>query len=321
MEEPSVPAQTAPSEEEETSVESGGEEPTPEPEPEPEPEPVPVVSFSFTDAQIASLEKLFAERDGRISLIFHDINSGYTYSQLPEKDYFVASIIKAPYCLYLLQLAESGELDLSEKLVYESRFYSGGTGDIQKKPVGSVFTIDELIRYCIERSDNIGFRMLLNRYPAQGFVDWAEKLGIKNLEGIKDLINGRINADDAMIYLKAINAYIKTDTPGAKKLKEHMLNTINPIIFADYPVIRKYGWAKGAYHDIAIIDAPNPYLLVLLTDCDEANASDRGLFWRISYKIQEFTDQENRESLETSDDSFLCHFSTKRDSFLEKTSE
>ena len=70
-----------------------------------------------------------------------------------------------------------------------------------------------------------------------------------------------------------------------------MLNTTNPMIVSDYPVVRKNGWATASFHDMAIIEAPHPYLLVILSDHEEGMSKDFTIFKTISQTIQSYTGQ------------------------------
>lgn len=69
-----------------------------------------------------------------------------------------------------------------------------------------------------------------------------------------------------------------------------MLNTQRPLIVSSYPVIRKYGSSDNSYHDMAIIDAPHPYFLCILTNQRYKNE----IFTNISKKVEEFTNQDDR---------------------------
>jgi hypothetical protein len=57
------------------------------------------------------------------------------------------------------------------------------------------------------------------------------------------------------------------------------------MIETDYPLARKYGWARNAFHDSGIIYAPSPYVLVILSNM-ERGAHE--IFAEISQFVQKF---------------------------------
>ncbi len=247
--------------------------------------------FSFTKEQTAALDSLIQSYGGNVSVAFYDITSGYTYSYNAEHVYFVASIIKAPFCLYILELADQNKTSLNDKIKYTKNFYAGGTGRLKNQPVGGYHSVDTLVEYAIRYSDNVALRMLKSHYPTAGFIDYAKNIGIQNIDEIKNINNGNITASDALVYMKDIYRFISDGTKNGQKLRTDMLNTTNPMIRSKYPVVRKYGWADAAFHDAAIIEAPNPYILVILSDHDAGTTSDFAMFKAISTKIEAFTGQ------------------------------
>ena len=247
--------------------------------------------FSFTEEQSSTLDSLIQSYGGNVSVAFYDINSGYTYSYNSEHVYFVASIIKAPFCLYILDLAEQNKTNLNHKIKYTDNFYAGGTGRLKDQPFGGYYSVDMLVEYAIRYSDNVALRMLKSHYSTDGFVSYAKNIGVQNINDIKNINNGNITASDALVYMKEIYSFISSGTQNGRKLRTDMLNTSNPMICSKYPVVRKYGWADGAFHDAAIIEAPNPYILVILSDHDDGTTRDFSMFKTISTKIEAFTGQ------------------------------
>lgn len=225
-----------------------------------------------------------------LSIYFEDLTSGYTYSYNADQKYFIASLIKAPYCMYLYTLAEEGECDLNERITVEYRHVQAGTGAIAKKSPSQFpfeMTVRELMREAIRSSDNTAMELLRKKYPHTGYQTYATSLGLKYPEDVKLIVNGSITAGDAGVYLRAINEYINNGKYG-KELREDMLHTTNPIIRANYPIVRKYGWADRSFHDMGIIEAPQPYILAICSDAALGTAEDHALLGNISKAIAKF---------------------------------
>lgn len=248
-------------------------------------------TFTFTEVQKGELDTLIRSFSGKVSVYYEDLESGYVYEHNTDTKYFGASLIKAPYCLYVLQLAEDGKCDLNETMTYTAQFYRGGTGIIQKQPYGTTYTIKTLVEYAIRYSDNIALRMLRHKFGTDAFKEFAEKLGVQDIEGIGYITNSSITAKDAAVYMNAIYDFIETKENGAL-LKQYMLSTKNPMLTSSYPLIRKYGWADASFHDMAIVDAPHPYILIVCTDHEDGTAADFGMFRKISAKVESLSNQE-----------------------------
>ena len=242
--------------------------------------------FALTAQQIDQLDALIAGYDGRIAVGYCDIESGYRYVFGAAETFKAASIMKAPFCRYVLGVIEQQDtIRLTDTMVYTETYYTEGTGVIKDAEFGTVYTLEELIKLAIRRSDNIAFKMLRTVFPPSGFRQFAADIGIRDTAGIQNVANSNISAEDAITYMLDIAAYIGGGTDGGEALKEHMLNTRYPLITSPYPVIRKHGWMDGAYHDIAIIDAPHPYVLVILTNRDQGTNEDKALFREIAAAV------------------------------------
>ncbi len=250
-------------------------------------QPIAPDGFALTDAQVASLDALIGSYSGNVSVGYYDVTSGYQYLYNGDHVYMAASVIKAPFCRYVLGLAEEFGIDLSQMTsTYTESMFAPGTGIIQESEYGTVYTHDRLIELAMCESDNTAFKMLRTAYNTKKYQEFARSIGIQNIAGIKNVSSSRLDAKDAVTYLKDLYAYIYGDTKYGKLLESHMLRTSYPMIRSSYPVVRKYGWMDNAYHDMAIIHAPRPYLLVILTDHDKGTKDDLQMFHDISMAVE-----------------------------------
>lgn len=243
--------------------------------------------FALTDEQITTLDALIASYDGEVAVGYYDITSGYQYTYKGDTTFVAASVMKAPFCRYVLGMAEQNGIDLStSEMTYTEEMFTTGTGTIKNSEFGTVYTHEELIKLCIRKSDNIAFKMLRQAYPPEGFKQYARAIGITDIYGIKNVSSSNITAVNAITYMKDIYSYTTNDTLYGKTLETHMRNTVYPMIRSKYPVVRKHGWMNGAYHDMAIIKAPRPYILVILTDHDDGTDEDKAMFRTISEAVE-----------------------------------
>ncbi|MBQ8786041.1 MAG: serine hydrolase [Oscillospiraceae bacterium] len=205
-----------------------------------------------------------------ISMAYYDIETGLSLLINPDKHYFSASVMKAPYMLYIYRLALAGKADLEEKLVYTEDFKREGTGVLKDMEPDTEFTIEELIGYCLEESDNSAFAMLRKKFPEEGYTEYIKSLGVAHDDDSKAFNQPQICGETALILSKAIHDFIQEGNPYSENLHYHMTHSRNAMIYGseNSEVVRKYGWHGGYFHDMAIVYGERPYLLTIMTNLD-----------------------------------------------------
>lgn len=225
-----------------------------------------------------------------ISIYYENIETGYIYRYNADKVYYSASVIKAPFALYVYTLAESGSANLTDTYAYTSHVYRDGTGIIKNMTVGTAFTINELLEYSIRKSDNIAFRMLIEKYGAKEYRQFVEDMG-GNTDFLTSVELADMTANEAGLFAKEIYKYIESDSKYSNQFKTDLMSTINPMIISDHPIARKYGWSKKSFHDMAIVYAGSPYILIIMTDHENGTTQDFIMFREISKLIQQLNDE------------------------------
>ena len=61
----------------------------------------------------------------------------------------------------------------------KSKTKQGGAGKVDKSPIGTEFTVAELMEYAIRYSDNTAYYMLNERFGFDGFMQYAESIGVE----------------------------------------------------------------------------------------------------------------------------------------------
>ncbi|MBQ3162802.1 MAG: serine hydrolase [Oscillospiraceae bacterium] len=228
-----------------------------------------------------------------ISMSYYDIETGFSLIINPDNHYYLASVMKAPYMLYIYRLALNGEADLEEKLVYTEAFRREGTGVLKEMEYGTEFTIEELIGYCLEESDNSAFAMLRDKFPEEGYVDYIKSLGVTHTDDAKALNQPQICGETAIVFSRAIYDFIEEQNPYSENLRYHMTHSRNAMIYGGEgdEVVRKYGWHGGNFHDMAIVYGEKPYLLTIMTNLDllEIEYREYCIFRDLSKLIAEYS--------------------------------
>ncbi len=221
------------------------------------------------------------ENGHRVAVYFKDLDSGAEYIYGGEEKFDVASLSKAPYAMYLYRLVEQGQASLDETFLIDAEAIKGSeenSGKLKSDPnLPRELSLAEMIEYLLRYSDTVAQRVLLKRYPAEGYAAFAAGLGLHNPADVRGVTSGLITAPDAGVYLAALKDYMDTGVYG-KELQAHLMNTRNAMLRTPWPMARKYGWDTFAYHDMAVVYAPHPYLIAILSDKSDAAAEDLAYF-------------------------------------------
>lgn len=228
-----------------------------------------------------------------ISMAYYDIETGFSLIINPDKHYYQASVMKAPYMLYIYRLALSGKADLEEKLVYTEDFKREGTGVLKEMEFDTEFTVEELIGYCLEESDNSAFAMLRKKFPEDGYIDYIKSIGITHEDDAKAFNQPQICGETAIIFSQAIYDFIDEGNPYSENLRYHMTHSRNAMIYGGEgaEVVRKYGWHGGYFHDMAIVYSERPYMLTIMTNLDllEIEYREYCIFKDLSKLVAEYS--------------------------------
>ncbi|MCL1884180.1 MAG: class A beta-lactamase-related serine hydrolase [Defluviitaleaceae bacterium] len=231
------------------------------------------------------LDELLARHGNNLAVFYQNLESGFTYTYNPELILFGASLNKINHALYVYTLAERGYISMETVHTFNEADRRGGTGRIQHMAVGTRFTTRELLWHSMIHSCNVAYRMLINhtRNAEFSYHDFVYEIGA-NPYFIGNITSQNTNVHDKAIWLHAVHDYIWSDGVYSRNFRRDLLD--NPgFILADYPVANKYGWATASFHDAAIVYAPSPYILIILSNFDGGAA---GTFRTISEHFQDF---------------------------------
>ncbi len=230
-----------------------------------------------------------------ISLAYEDIETGFTFMLNPDKHYFSASVMKAPYMLYIYRMAFAGKADTEQRLIYSEEYKRSGTGTLQYEEYGTEWTVEELIGLCLEESDNSAFAMLRELYPEDGYKEFMRSSGIVHEEDAKASGQPQICCESALAISREIYDFIKEGNPYSERLEYHLTHSRNAMILGgeNAEVIRKYGWYDGYFHDMAVILGNRDYCLTIMTNLDmlEINTREYKLFGELSSLIAGYSEK------------------------------
>ena len=225
-----------------------------------------------------------------VSVYFENIETGFTMQYNENYVYFSASVTKAPLALFVYTLARDGQVDLDYKITFLREDYRGGSGIIHSRyAFGHEFTIRRLVALNLYESDNTATAMLM-RYFGNGYRQFLVTIGADHRMAHRNLTDSGLNAIQAGIFARSIYDFIAEGNVYSEEFKRNLLNNQEPFIISHhYPVASKTGWTRYiAWHDMAIIYAPSPYILTILSARAGWTPADYRDFYEISMKFERF---------------------------------
>lgn len=190
-----------------------------------------------------------------------------------------ASVIKLAVLTCALDAVAAGALSLDERICVHEQDIVGGSGDIQAKGAGVSYSVDELLCAMIAQSDNVAANLMIGRLGMDAVNDGCARLGLgaTRLERLmmdtEAQAAGRENytsARDASKILELIAAGKIGSTELCERARGYLLQQrdnrgIAEGVTAGVQVAHKTGSLANAQHDAAIIYAPHPFVLTVLT--------------------------------------------------------
>lgn len=239
--------------------------------------------------KLNEIEKHFESSDIEVSFSYEDIQTGMHIGYNENERYFTASVIKSPVVMYIYKMSINNEIDLNEEIIYEPKFYSGGTGSLQYEPFYTKYTIRELIKKTIIESDNVAYRMLCSKVPKEEIKSFYHELGATTFWDESNTIWGEISSKDGALYMKELYRFMEEN----KDLKQEMLssytkasNKLITLKTKETEIAHKSGWASTSIHDMGIVYDKHPYVLSINTSLGYENFTP--FFTKASILINEF---------------------------------
>ena len=201
------------------------------------------------------------------AFLYRDIYTGFTVSYNQNQNIFTASTIKGPTDIYIYEMASQGKINLDEKLTYTGGYYNTGSGVLKNKSINTKYDVRTLLQYSTVESDNAAHNMLMDKYGRSNMLNfWREK----GTNAIFTANNnwGVTNAHDASIYMQELYRFYVSDNEYGEALMKNFMNAHPKFISGKnkYVVANKSGWSGTAIHDVSIVFADNPYIVVALSN-------------------------------------------------------
>ena len=224
-------------------------------------------NFSFDlKNKINEIQNYFSNSNSMASFSYEDLYSGFYMSFNENREYFTASTIKSPVVTYIYDLYANNQINLNEYMIYDYAYYLEGSGNIQYQPVGTSYTLQELMDKSITISDNIAYQMLATRVYNTDIINYWRNLGATTFWS--QSMWGVSTTKDNVIYMKQLYNLNRKYPEKTIDLMNYHFNSIANFINLpnkDIKIAHKSGWNYANVHDMAIIYNKQPYVLAINT--------------------------------------------------------
>ena len=229
------------------------------------------VDINKLDANVKSkideINSYYNQSNNYFAFSYKDLYTGFMVSYNANQNIFSASSIKAPKDIYLYEMASQGKINLDEELTYTSAYYNTGSGILKNTPVNKKYTVRTLLQYSTVDSDNAAHNMLMDRFGRENILKFWQN---KGTTGIFTLPTnwGVTNAHDATIYMEELYKFYLSNDEYGGALMNNFLRSYPKFIKGknNYQVASKSGWAGSVLHEMSIVFADNPYIVIGLSN-------------------------------------------------------
>ncbi len=242
-------------------------------------------------AAIPAIQAAVAKSGADVAVAYRPLDGRSSWLLRPDEPFHAASTMKVPVLIELYQQAHQGKLRLDDTLVIRNEFPSLADGSPYAldaaddseadlyRAVGSTRTLAQLAELMITVSSNLATNLLIERLGAANIQHGVHALGadgMRVLRGVEDSkafqqgLNNTTTARALARLMEAIARGEAVDRASSRAMRAILeRQTFNDGIPAGLPagvrVAHKTGEITGIQHDAAIVYAPRPFVLVILT--------------------------------------------------------
>lgn len=230
-------------------------------------------------ADLKSTVEKYEKEGARIGLYFEFLNTGSNVSINQESRFWPASLSKMPSALAVMKKVENGEWKLSNELVLFEEDKDERFGDLYKRPTGTRFTIEELLKRVLVNSDNTAHRILVRNLASEDYTEIFDALGMRELFDAEY----KITAKEYSRIFRALYSASYLNRESSEKILRWLSETkfsefLSTGVPVEVPFAHKIGEedSDGVYLDSGIAYVPNrPYLITIMVEIKGSEGRER----------------------------------------------
>ncbi len=216
---------------------------------------------------------------GAIALDVLDLKTGYDAGFNAGKSMPAASTIKVPVMVEVFTQLEAGRFDLQHRVRLQAADKDFGSGELADAPVGTTYTVSDLVEKMIDISDNTATNMLIRLVGRRDINRRMEELGLARTRLASDVRTDgwsirqtlRTSPADLVRLLTLMARRTLVDAWSSNEmiaiLEADRYNTLLPEPLPGYvPIAHKTGSLYDTLNDAGIVFASaSPYVIAVMT--------------------------------------------------------
>ncbi len=242
-------------------------------------------------AAIPAIEATIGNSGAQVAVAFRTLDGGSEWLLRADDTFHAASTMKVAVLIELYRQVHEGKVRLGDPLLIKNEFRSLTDGtpfrldpeDDSEKELyladGQTRTLAQLSELMITMSSNLATNLLMEKLGIEPIRAGAHALGADGMNVIRDLedtqafrqgLNNTTTARALLKLMEAIAAGRAVDRDSSREMVAVLeRQTFNEDIPAGLPpgtrVAHKTGEITRVRHDAAIVFAPRPFVLIILT--------------------------------------------------------
>lgn len=214
-------------------------------------------------------------------LIVRDLKNDFSYYYQGSKQFISASLIKFPIMCSVFAEIDKGNMSLNETIVLKKYHKVSGSGSLRKVPVGSRYSVEELLKRMIGKSDNTAAKMLTDYIGLKKMNNIFVEIGLQdtNISHKSFNMTRKKVRDESfttpydiafllekIYYGEFINKEISDRIVEILKLPDDN-SRLSRYLPDNFELAHKTGLLRGACHDAGIVFTPRgDYLICVMTE-------------------------------------------------------
>jgi len=242
-------------------------------------------------AAVPGIETLIGESGADVAVAFRTLDGRSEWLRRADESFHAASTMKVPVLIELYRQAHAGQVRLDDTLLIKNEFHSLADGSAYTlRPeddseqdlygaTGQTRTLAQLDELMITVSSNLATNLLMQKLGVDNIRAGVHALGadgMQVLRGVEDGkafergMNNTTTARALLILMQSLAEGRAVDADSSRAMVAVLeRQTLNDRIPAGLPpgtrVAHKTGEITRIQHDAAIVYAPRPFVLVVLT--------------------------------------------------------
>jgi beta-lactamase class A len=251
----------------------------------------PVSAQTIPAATQQQIEARIAASGAEVAIAFRTLDGKSEYFLHADEPFHAASTMKVPVMIELFHQVQEKKLQLADKITIHNEFHSivdrspyklDAADDSETtlyNEVGQSRTLSELCNLMITVSSNLATNLIIEKLGVENIRATVTNLhasGMSVLRGVEDNkafekgLNNTTTARGLQVLMTALADGKAIDTDASRQMVEILEHQrFNESIPAGLPagtrVAHKTGEITKIHHDAAIVFAPRPFVLVILT--------------------------------------------------------